>query len=107
MTKMDMLYKEISTVILQDMMNRAILLLLILIIKKLGNLIIKDFKQYKIGKEGLILKIKEEEKLQIYNKVIIKNMMKKEIKYGLMDKDIRLKLISMEILSDMTNLEIQ
>jgi hypothetical protein len=34
-------------------------------------------------------------------------MMKKEIKYGLMDKDIRLKLINMEILSDMTNLEIQ
>lgn len=94
-------------VILQDMMNRAILLLLILKLKKLGNLIIKDFKQYKMGKEGLILKIKEEEKLQIYNKVIIKNMMKKEIKYGLMDKDIRLKLINMEILSDMTNLEIQ
>jgi hypothetical protein len=34
-------------------------------------------------------------------------MTKKEIKYGLMNKDIRLKLINMEILSNMTNLEIQ
>jgi hypothetical protein len=50
-------------VILQDMMNREIRLLLILKLKKLENLIIKDFKLHKMGKEGLILKIKEEEKL--------------------------------------------
>lgn len=63
MTKMDLLYKEISMVILQDMMNREIRLLLILKLKKLENLIIKDFKLHKMRKEGLILKIKEEEKL--------------------------------------------
>jgi hypothetical protein len=63
MIKMDILYKEISMVTLLGMINMVIWLLLILKVKRLGNLIIKDFKLYKMRKEELILKIKEGEKL--------------------------------------------